>query len=92
MYNLLYMKGATRTQIYLTAEQRRRIDERVTRERTTMAEIVRDALDAYLGKPSRAEVQAIIDSTFGALPHLKVPSRDEWDRNTSSARHRRPRR
>jgi hypothetical protein len=90
MYTLMYMKEATRTQIYLTAEQRRRIDERAKREGTTMAEVVRDAVDAYVRKPSRAEVQAIIDSTFGALPKLKVPSRDEWDRPTP--RHRRPRR
>ena len=86
----MYM-GATRTQVYLTAEQRRKIDARIKRGGTTMAAIIRDALDAYLDRPSPAEVQAIFDRAFGSMPHLKVPSRDEWDARPAP-RHRRPRR
>lgn len=78
MYNALYM-AARRTQIYLTQEQRRRLDERRRRERRPMAELVREALDAYLAGGGSDPVQAL-DSTFGALPRLNVPSRDEWDR------------
>ena len=78
MYNALYM-AARRTQVYLTQEQRRRLDERRRREQRSMAELVREALDAYLANRSSDPEQAL-DSTFGALPRLKVPTRGEWDR------------
>ena len=91
MYIVMYM-SATRTQIYLTDELRRKIDARIKRDGASMASIIRDALDAYLDRPSRREVQAILDRTFGSLPALKVPSRDEWDRDQTAARHRRSRR
>jgi hypothetical protein len=91
LYVVMYM-GATRTQVYLSAEQRRKIDARRKREGKTMASIVRDALDAYLDRPSSSEVQKILDLTFGSMPDLVVPSRDEWERARPAARHRRPRR
>jgi hypothetical protein len=78
MYTVLYM-AARRTQIYLTAEQRRRLDDRVRREKRSLAELVREAVDVYLADRS-GDAAAALDSTFGALPRLKVPSRDEWDR------------
>jgi ribosome maturation protein Sdo1 len=71
--------AARRTQIYLTAEQRKRLDERRRRERRTLAEVVREAIDEYLATRS-TDPAAALDSTFGALPHIEVPSRDEWDR------------
>jgi hypothetical protein len=78
LYTVLYM-AARRTQIYLTAEQRRRLDERRRRERRTLAELVREAVDAYLAERP-FDTAAALNSTFGALPKLEVPSRDEWDR------------
>jgi len=71
--------SATRTQVYLTEQQRRRIDEIAEVEGVTMAEIIRRALDAYLDHelPGAAEALA---STFGALPDMAAPSRSEWDR------------
>lgn len=78
LYNAVYM-AARRTQIYLTAEQRKRLDERRHRERRTLAELVREAVDAYLTDRS-VDPATALDSTFGALPKLEVPSRDEWDR------------
>lgn len=69
---------STRTQIYLTDEQRRRIDELAAAEGITMAEIVRRALDGYLdGQP---DPEVALAATYGAIGDLKVPSRDEWDR------------
>lgn len=67
---------AQRTQIYLSDEQRARIDELAQREQVSMAEIVRLALDRYLAQEDD------LDATFGAAPGLQVsiPSRDEWDR------------
>jgi predicted DNA-binding protein len=69
---------STRTQIYLTDEQRRRIDELSAAEGITMAEIVRRALDGYLN--DQADPEVALATTFGAVEGLMVPSRDEWDR------------
>lgn len=78
LYAALYM-SSTRTQIYLTTEQRRRLDARRKRERRSLAALVREAIDAYLGTDT-ADAEAALDSTFGSLPQLEVPSRREWDR------------
>ena len=69
---------STRTQVYLTDDQRRRIDELMETQGVTMAQVIRHALDQYLGQQPDAGVA--LDSTFGADPDLDVPSRDEWDR------------
>ena len=79
LYTLLYMP-ATRTQIYLTAEQRKKLDARRKRERKSLAAVVREAIDAYLS-PGEADFRKIVEETFGSLPSLEVPSRDEWDRS-----------
>ncbi|MBX3031497.1 MAG: ribbon-helix-helix protein, CopG family [Chloroflexi bacterium] len=69
--------SSTRTQIYLTDEQRRRLDERGRREGHSLAHMVREAVEVYLaGEP---DLQAALDATFGAIPDLEVPSRDAWD-------------
>ena len=78
LYTALYM-AARRTQIYLTAEQRKRLDERRRREGRTLAELVREAVDAYLTDRS-VDPATALNSTFGALPKLEVPRRDEWER------------
>lgn len=77
LYTVLYMPSI-RTQIYLSAEQRRRLDERRRRERRPLAALVREALDAYLADGA-LDPAAALDATFGALPSLEVPDRDEWD-------------
>ena len=77
-YAVLYM-AATRTQVYLTEDQRKRIDELTARNGQSLAWIVRDALDQYLAGPSPDRRRAL-DATFGALPEIVVPSRDEWNR------------
>ena len=69
---------STRTQIYLTDEQRRRIDELAESEGVTMAEIIRRAVDGFLD--DQADPEPALLATFGAAPDLSVPSRDEWDR------------
>jgi predicted DNA-binding protein len=72
---MMYM-GAARTQVYLTEEQRARLDDRARRDGLTMAHLVREAVDAYLSHEDDVE------ATYGAAPDLAsgVPSRDEWDR------------
>jgi len=77
LYTLLYMPS-TRTQIYLTAEQRRLLNERGRAEGRSMAHLIREAIDDYLGEVAPDPTEAL-DSTFGVAPDLEVPSRDEWD-------------
>jgi len=78
LYVVLYM-GAIRTQIYLTSEQRKRLDALRKIHHKTLAQVVREAIDAYIGEPVTAEAQRVLDESFGALPNLKVPSRKaEW--------------
>ena len=71
--------SATRTQIYLTPEQRQRIDALAASRGVTMAEIVREALDEYLEEES-PNPAPILAETFGAVRDVSPPSRDEWDR------------
>jgi predicted DNA-binding protein len=78
MYTALYMPSL-RTQIYLTSEQRTRLDALRRREHRSLAELIRAAIDDYLAK-AVPDTREALDATFGALPDLTVPSRDEWDR------------
>jgi hypothetical protein len=73
----MYMPS-TRTQIYLSKEQRRWLDARRKREGKSLAAVVRDAIDSYIGGPSD-DAQRVLDESFGALPDLEVPSRrEDW--------------
>ena len=77
LYTMLYM--SERTQIYLTSEQRRRLDELALRDGKSMAAVVREAVSAYL-VDAAPEAEKALAATFGAVPDATVPSRDEWDR------------
>ena len=70
--------SSTRTQIYLTEDQRARIDRAAEAEGVTMAELVRRALDEYLGDDT--DPTPALAATFGADPLADVPSRDTWRR------------
>lgn len=70
--------SATRTQIYLTAEQRRRIDQLTAAEGVPMAEVIRRALDEYLD--AELDASTVLAQTFGADPDAEAPSRDAWRR------------
>jgi predicted transcriptional regulator len=70
--------SATRTQVYLTEEQRRKIDQLADSEGVPMAVIIRRALDDYL--TGDADAGTALTATFGAAPAATAPSRDEWQR------------
>ena len=72
--------SSIRTQIYLTEEQRRLLDARAAREHKTMAQVVREAVDAYVTQGDAARVNAASSSTYGSLADLEPVSRVEWDR------------
>lgn len=78
---------ATRTQVYLTAEQRRRLDARRRREGRSLAALVREALDTYLAEDTRS-IEEALESTFGTMPDLAAPPRSEWDRRDRRIRSR----
>ena len=71
--------SATRTQVYFTEEQRRRLDARAKQQGRTLAAVVREAVDAYMadGFP---DLQVVLGETFGSMPDLEVPARSDWDR------------
>lgn len=71
--------SATRTQVYFTEQQRQALDELAARERKTLAEVVREAVDAYVAQAA-GDPEAVLDQTFGLIPGLQVPTRSEWDR------------
>lgn len=71
--------SATRTQVYLTDEQRLRIDAVAEAEGVTMAAIIRRALDVYFEDES-PDPELALAATFGAAPDATAPSRAEWDR------------
>jgi predicted DNA-binding protein len=71
--------SATRTQVYFTDDQRRRIDALAEAEGVTMAEIVRRALNAYL-EDEHPDPELALAVTYAAHPDAAVPGRDEWDR------------
>ncbi len=71
--------SATRTQIYLTAEQRKKLDVRGRREDKTLAQLIREAVDQYL-ENEVGDPDVVLEATFGAVPDLRVPDRREWDR------------
>jgi hypothetical protein len=81
------MASATRTQVYLTQEQRDRIEELRARDGRTLAEVIRTALDEYLATHGRvaeeawrAQRQRVLDETFGIAPDFPHPDRSDWDR------------
>ena len=76
---MLCCMSATRTQVYLTEQQRQRIDELAGIEGVTLAEIVRRALDAYFSSYN-PDASESFSRTFGAVTDIEAPSRDEWQR------------
>ncbi len=65
--------------MYLTVEQRRRLDELARGRRTTLAHLIREAVDRYL-QESGPTAAAALEATFGRVPSLEVPAREEWER------------
>jgi predicted DNA-binding protein len=70
---MVYM--ATRTQIYLTDDQRARLQERARATGVPMSQLIRDAVDSLLSQADD------LDATFGSSPAIgnRVPPRSEWD-------------
>lgn len=53
------------------------------RKHKKMAEMVREAVTVYLGGVG-VDFETALAATFGSMPDLELPSRDEWDRGSNS--------
>ena len=71
--------AATRTQVYLTTDQRDRLDVVGRHTGRSLAQVIRDAVDSYLDD-SGSGVDDALESTFGAALDIEVPPRSEWER------------
>ncbi len=72
------MAGALRTQIYLTADQRRELDAISLRQGSSLAELIREAVDEYL-EVRPGDLDDALTASFGAARHAVAPARSEWD-------------
>ncbi len=76
---------STRTQIYLTGEQRARLDELARRRGGSLAELIREAVDAYLAGAGPGAAEAL-ERTCGASPEFAAPPREEWHKREERIR------
>ena len=65
--------------ICFTDEQLRRLGARAEREGKTLAQVVRDAVEAYVAE-APPDLEAVLRESFASMPDLDAPCRDEWDR------------
>lgn len=70
--------SATRTQIYLRTSQRRRLDEIAGSRGSSLASVVREAVELYIAQ-APVDPTTALESTFGAAPDARFPERDEWE-------------
>ncbi|MCY4662644.1 MAG: ribbon-helix-helix domain-containing protein [Acidobacteria bacterium] len=70
--------SATRTQIYLQPSQRRRLDEIAGSQGTSLAAVVREAVELYIAQ-APVDPTTALESTLGAAPGASFPGRDEWE-------------
>ena len=69
--------SATRTQIYLHSSQRRRLDEIAGARGSSLASVVREAVELYIAQ-APVDPTTALESTFGAAPEAQIPERDDW--------------
>ena len=69
--------AALRRQIYLTQEQRERLDLLARTRGESLAELIRNAVDGYLDQES-LDPGAALELSFGAVPDAAAPPRSEW--------------
>lgn len=73
---------ATRTQIYLQPAQRRRLDEIAGSRGSSLASVVREAVELYIAQ-APVDPTTALSSTFGAAPGARLPGRDDWNARTA---------
>ena len=76
---------ATRTQIYLRSSQRQRLDEIAGARGTSLASVVREAVEMYIEQAPVDPTNAL-ESTLGAAPEARAPERDDWEARSDRLR------
>lgn len=81
-----------RTQIYLDEEQAERLDRRAASNGSTRSQVIREAVDAYLMRPSDDETRlaafrAALHEAAGSAPYL--PPGEDYVRELRSTDHAR---
>ena len=78
---LCILRCMRRFQMYLTEDQAISLSRRAERDQTSIASVVRDAVERYLASSGDKEEPArVLEETFGASPKATTPPRREWDR------------
>jgi hypothetical protein len=72
-----------RMQILVTSDQRRRLEREAQRRGTSVASVIRDAVDAQLGTPTAADRRAALDEIL-AMRGGRYASPDELNRIVAS--------
>lgn len=72
------------TEIYLTEEQRRRLDSLRRSRGESLAELIRVAVDDFLDREGLGP-DASLEQTFGVVPDAAVPDRGEWPGRTPAS-------
>ena len=75
---ILRCMSATRTQIYLHPSQRRRLDEIAGSRGSSLAAVVREAVELYIDQ-APVDPTTALESTFGAAPEARLPERGDWE-------------
>ena len=84
---MLRCMSATRTQVYLRPSQRRRLNEIADSRNSSLATVVREAVDLYIAQ-APVDPTTALDDTFGAAPDASFPGRGEWEARTRRLRTR----
>lgn len=82
-----------RTQIYLTSEQKARIEAIAKSRSVPMADVIRDAVSHYLAVSDPGERSRVLQRTFGSVTEWKEQDglelsrglRSQWSRQASGS-------
>ena len=65
------VKSVERTQVYLTSEQKARLETIARAKSVSMADVIREAVDQYLLDSEPNQLLAAINRTFGTVSEWK---------------------
>jgi hypothetical protein len=82
-----------RTQIYLTDEQKTKLEEIARLRSVSMADVVRDAVSQYLTAGEGQQTELVLERTFGSIPAwegrdgvaLARALRSTWERSSAES-------
>jgi predicted DNA-binding protein len=83
----MYIYIVQRTQIYLSAKEKRALDALARRTGRTRSKLIRDAIGAmYLQRASVADIEQALNATAGAWRRHRQPNGAAWVERMRSGR------